>query len=35
MTLGNHEHWFFTPEEVDAFRAEHVKQGGELVVADD
>jgi DNA gyrase subunit B len=34
VTLGNHEHWLFTPEEVDALRAEHVKKGGELVVAD-
>lgn len=34
VTLGNHEHWLFTPEEVDKLRSEHVKKGGELVVAD-
>jgi DNA gyrase subunit B len=34
VTLGNHEHWLFSPEEVDKLRAEHVKEGGELVVAD-
>ncbi|MSQ96886.1 MAG: DNA gyrase subunit B [Gemmataceae bacterium] len=35
VTLGNHEHWFFSAEEVDAFRAEHLQKGGKLVVADD
>ncbi len=35
VTLGNHEHWFFTAEEVDAFRTEHLQKGGQLVVADD
>jgi DNA gyrase subunit B len=35
VTLGNHEHWFFTAEEVDAFRAEHLQKGGQLVVADE
>lgn len=35
VMLGSNEHWFFTAEEVDAFRAEHVKKGGELLVADD
>ncbi len=34
VTIGNHEHWLFTPEEVDVLRAEHVKRSGELVVAD-
>jgi len=35
VMLGNHEHWFFNSEEVDAFRAEHLKKGGQLVVADE
>ncbi len=34
VTLGNQEHWFFTSEEVDAFRAEHQKKGTQLIVAD-
>ncbi len=34
VTLGNHEHWLFTLEEVDKLRAEHVQKGGALVVAD-
>jgi DNA gyrase subunit B len=32
VLLGNREHWFFSAEQVDAFRQE---QGGELVIADD
>ena len=35
VLLGNHESWFFTEAEVDAFRAEHVKAGRVLMVADD
>ena len=35
VTLGNHEHWFFSAEEVDAFRTEHMQKGGQVVVADD
>jgi DNA gyrase subunit B len=35
VTLGNHEHWFFTSEEVDAFRTEQQQKVGQLVVADD
>ena len=35
VTLGNNEHWFFSAEEVDAFRTEHVQKGGQLLVADD
>ncbi len=33
--LGKQEHWFFTSQEVDAFRAEQIKDGQELLVADD
>ncbi len=35
VTLGNHEHWFFTAEEVEAFRISHIEKGGQLLVADD
>src|SRR5207253_192932 len=28
VTLGNNEHWFFSSDEVDAFRAEHVQKVG-------
>jgi DNA gyrase subunit B len=35
VMLGGHEHWFFTSEEVDAFRADYLKKGGQIVVADD
>jgi DNA gyrase subunit B len=35
VTLGNNEHWFFSAEEVDSFRTEHVEKGGQLLVADD
>jgi DNA gyrase subunit B len=35
VTLGNNEHWFFSAEEVDAFRTEQVQKGGQLLVADD
>ena len=35
VTLGNHEHWFFTDAEVDAFRTEHAQKAGPLVVADE
>ena len=33
--LGKHEHWFFTSQEVDTFRAEKIKEGHHLLVADD
>jgi DNA gyrase subunit B len=36
VTLGKHEHWFFTPQEVDAFRLEQMQRlGHDLVVADE
>jgi DNA gyrase subunit B len=35
VTLGKNEHWFFTSEDVDAFRTEHIQKGGQLLVADD
>lgn len=35
VTLGNQEHWFFTKDEVEAFRNEHLQKGKQLVVADD
>jgi DNA gyrase subunit B len=36
VTLGKHEHWFFTAQEVDAFRVEQMQRlGHELVVADE
>jgi DNA gyrase subunit B len=35
VTLGSNEHWFFSAEEVDAFRTEHLQKGGQLLVADD
>lgn len=35
VLLGNHQHWFFTRDEVEAFRQEQIKQGRVLVVADD
>ena len=35
VLLGKHEHWFFTSQEVDKFRAEKVQEGHELLVADD
>lgn len=35
VTLGNKEHWFFTREEVDAFRAAQEAAGRHLVVADE
>ena len=34
VTLGSNEQFLFTPEEVDAFRKEHVSKAGQLVVAD-
>jgi len=33
--LGRQEHWFFTSDEIDAFRAAQQKDGHELIVADD
>jgi DNA gyrase subunit B len=35
VLLGKREHWFFTTQEVDKFRAEEIQQGHELLVADD
>ncbi|MBM4070015.1 MAG: DNA gyrase subunit B [Planctomycetes bacterium] len=35
VLLGGHEHWFFTPQEVDAFKTEQQQQGHLLVVADE
>jgi DNA gyrase subunit B len=35
VLLGNKEHWFFSREEVDAFREAEVQKGHQLVVADD
>lgn len=35
VLLGNKEHWFFTSQEVDRFRAEKTEQGQELLVADE
>jgi DNA gyrase subunit B len=35
VLLGKHEHWFFTMQEVDRFRAEKVEEGRELLVPDD
>jgi DNA gyrase subunit B len=35
VKLGNNEHWFFSAEEVDAFRTEQVQKAGQLLVADD
>ncbi|HWY86977.1 MAG TPA: DNA gyrase subunit B, partial [Gemmataceae bacterium] len=35
VLLGKHEHWFFTSQEVDQFRADKLKEGHELLVADD
>ncbi len=35
VTLGSVEHWFFSAEEKDAFRAAHVQKGGQLLVADE
>src|SRR5262249_53885896 len=36
VLLGGREHWFASPEEVDAFRrAEQEKHGGDLTVADE
>jgi DNA gyrase subunit B len=35
VTLGNQEHWFFTSQEVDAFRAEEQQKAGQIVVADE
>jgi DNA gyrase subunit B len=35
VMLGSHEHWFFTPAEVDAFRQAEQAAGRELLVADD
>ena len=35
VMLGSHEHWFFTTQEVDAFRADYLKKGGQIVVADE
>jgi DNA gyrase subunit B len=35
VLLGGHEHWFFSPDEVDAFKDEQRRQGRELVVADE
>ena len=34
VTLGNHEHWFFSREEVDAFRESELKKGRQLVIVD-
>ena len=35
VLLGNHESWFFTQAEVDAFREQQVQAGRVLMVADD
>src|SRR6185295_9667082 len=35
VLLGSQEHWFFTSEEMDAFRRQHQQEGHELVVADE
>ncbi len=35
VLLGNHEHWFFTAQDVDQFRADKIQEGRELLVADD
>jgi DNA gyrase subunit B len=35
VMLGNHEHWFFSDAEVDAFRQEQTAAGRQLLVADD
>ncbi len=35
VMLGNHEHWFFSDTEVDAFRQEQTAAGRQLVVADE
>jgi DNA gyrase subunit B len=36
IRLGGHDHWFFTPEERDAFiKAEEERLGHKLIVADD
>ncbi len=35
VLLGKEEHWFFTNPEVDQFRADKVKEGHELLVADE
>jgi DNA gyrase subunit B len=34
-TLGNQEHWFFSREEVDAFREDQIKKGHQLIIADE
>jgi DNA gyrase subunit B len=35
VMLGNHEHWFFSDADVDAFRQEQIAAGRHLLVADD
>ena len=35
VLLGKQEHWFFSMQEVDQFRGEQMKDGQELLVADD
>jgi DNA gyrase subunit B len=35
VLLSGHEHWFFSPAAVDAFKEEQRQQGHELVVADE
>ncbi len=35
VTLGSQERWFFTADQVDAFRQEQTADGRELMVADD
>jgi DNA gyrase subunit B len=35
VLLGKHEHWFFTSQEVDQFRAAKIQEGRELLVPDD
>ncbi len=35
VLLGSQEHWFFTSDEVDAFKNEQRRQGRELVAADE
>ena len=34
VVLGNQEHWFYTREEVDAYREAEVKKGRQLVIVD-
>lgn len=34
VMLGNQEHWFFTQEEVDQFRAAQTKEGRNILIAD-